>query len=97
MLYRILLFLLACFCSVFPHSNYNIKLSQRRSESVVRYLIEKGIDQDRLIAKGYGESQPIAPNKNPDGSDNPEGRQLNRRTEFKIVGSLNAFYHDEDL
>jgi len=75
--------------------DYNIKLSQRRSESVVKYLSEKGIPEERLQAKGYGESIPVAPNSNPDGSDNPEGRQLNRRTELKIMGESNLFYEDE--
>lgn len=70
---------------------YNEKLSQRRAESVVKYLIEKGIDKERLFAKGYGESIPIAKNENPDGSDNPDGRQMNRRTEFRIVGSLDQY------
>lgn len=74
---------------------YNEKLSQRRSESVVDYMIGKGISIDRLVAKGYGASMPIAPNSNPDGSDNPEGRQKNRRTEFKIVGEISSFYKDE--
>ena len=74
---------------------YNDKLSQRRSESVVKYLTEKGISPERLVAQGYGEKFPIAPNTNPDGSDNPEGRQLNRRTELKIVGEINTFYLDE--
>jgi outer membrane protein OmpA-like peptidoglycan-associated protein len=64
---------------------FNIELSQRRAESTVNYLIQKGIDPNRLVAKGYGESKPIARNTNPDGSDNPEGRQRNRRTEFKIL------------
>jgi len=64
---------------------YNIELSQRRAESTVNYLIRKGIDQKRLVAKGYGESKPIARNTNRDGTDNPEGRQRNRRTEFKIL------------
>ncbi|HET6226597.1 MAG TPA: OmpA family protein [Bacteroidia bacterium] len=68
--------------------DYNLKLSQRRAEAVQQYLIEKGIDKSRLIAKGYGETVPIAPNTNKDGSDNPEGRQLNRRTEIKIIGKL---------
>ena len=75
--------------------SYNDKLSQRRSESVVKYLIQKGISPERLVAKGYGEKFPIAPNQHPDGSDNPEGRQLNRRTELKIVGETPAFYEDE--
>jgi peptidoglycan-associated lipoprotein len=64
---------------------YNLDLSQRRAESTVNYLIRKGIDPSRLVAKGYGESKPIARNTNPDGTDNPVGRQKNRRTEFKIL------------
>ncbi|MVT06950.1 OmpA family protein [Chitinophaga tropicalis] len=64
---------------------YNMKLSQRRAQSCVDYLISKGISSDRMIAKGYGESRPIAPNTLPNGKDNPEGRQLNRRTEFKVL------------
>jgi len=65
--------------------DYNQRLSQERAESVVSYLILNGIKEDRLVAKGYGETLPVAPNENEDGSDNPEGRQLNRRTEFKIL------------
>jgi outer membrane protein OmpA-like peptidoglycan-associated protein len=64
---------------------YNMDLSQRRAESAVNYLIQHGISPDRLVAKGYGELRPIARNTNPDGTDNPEGRQRNRRTEFKIL------------
>lgn len=65
--------------------SYNLELSQRRAESTVNYLIRKGIASERLTAKGYGESKPIARNTNPDGTDNPEGRQKNRRTEFRIL------------
>lgn len=68
--------------------DFNMRLSQKRAESVVTYLISKGIRKDQLIAKGYGETRPIAPNSKPDGTDNPEGRELNRRTEFKIIGEL---------
>ena len=68
--------------------DYNEKLSQSRAASVVTYLIENGIDSTRLVAKGYGEKQPVAPNENPDGTDNPENRQLNRRTELKIIGQV---------
>lgn len=63
-------------------------LSQHRAESVVNYLISKGIDAKAMRPKGYGETRPIAPNQNEDGSDNPQGRQLNRRTEFKVIGKL---------
>lgn len=65
--------------------DYNQRLSQRRAESAVAYIVQHGIAADRLVAKGYGESKPIARNTNPDGSDNPVGRQKNRRTEFKIL------------
>jgi OOP family OmpA-OmpF porin len=57
------------------------KLSQKRAESVVNYLIGKGIPASRLIAKGYGETQPI------DTNDTEEGRQNNRRVEFKIISA----------
>jgi outer membrane protein OmpA-like peptidoglycan-associated protein len=64
---------------------FNLDLSQRRAESAVRYIVQHGIAPDRIVAKGYGESKPIARNTNPDGTDNPVGRQKNRRTEFKIL------------
>lgn len=67
---------------------YNLKLSDERAQSVVDYMIEKGIMTKRLKAKGYGETKPIASNTKEDGSDNPEGRALNRRTEFEIIGEL---------
>ncbi|HEY9006873.1 MAG TPA: OmpA family protein [Ohtaekwangia sp.] len=69
--------------------DYNLRLSQRRAESAVNYIVQHGIAPDRIVAKGYGESKPIARNTNPDGTDNPVGRQRNRRTEFKIL-AVNA-------
>ncbi len=64
---------------------YNQNLSDERAQSCVNYLIELGVAKTRLQAKGYGESDPIAPNENEDGSDNPAGREKNRRTEFKVI------------
>ena len=64
---------------------YNIRLSQRRAESAVSYIVIAGVDRTRLTAKGYGESRPIARNTNRDGTDNVEGRAKNRRTEFKVT------------
>lgn len=58
---------------------YNLKLSQKRAESAMQYLVKKGISPERIAAVGYGESRPIAPN------DTEENRQLNRRTELKVV------------
>ncbi|MBN8653788.1 MAG: PD40 domain-containing protein [Cytophagales bacterium] len=74
---------------------YNIELSQRRANATVNYLIRKGIDASRLTAKGYGEEVPIARNTNPDGTDNPQGRQRNRRTEFRIV-SIGTYIKKDD-
>jgi outer membrane protein OmpA-like peptidoglycan-associated protein len=65
--------------------SYNMRLSQRRAESAVNYIIQAGISPTRIVARGYGETRPIAPNTNPDGTDNPEGRAKNRRTEFKVI------------
>jgi len=64
----------------------NQALSEARAKSCVDYLVSKGIDPSRLQYKGYAATHPIAPNTNADGSDNPEGRARNRRTEFKVVG-----------
>lgn len=66
---------------------YNKKLSLRRAESVVDYLETAGIDKNRLVAKGFGESMPAAPNT-VNGRDNPQGRQLNRRTELRIISDV---------
>jgi len=56
---------------------YNLNLSQKRAEAVKQYLVNSGIDPSRLIAKGYGEADPIASNKT------AEGRAQNRRIEFR--------------
>lgn len=66
-------------------NSYNYELSKGRAESTVRYLVANGISADRLVARGYGEEKPIARNTNPDGTDNKAGRDMNRRTEFKIL------------
>jgi outer membrane protein OmpA-like peptidoglycan-associated protein len=54
----------------------NMKLSERRANSVKTYLVKNGIAKDRLTAKGYGQTKPVASN------DTPEGREKNRRIEF---------------
>jgi peptidoglycan-associated lipoprotein len=59
---------------------YNQDLSQRRAQSAVNYIISKGIDRNRITAKGYGESRPVVRN-----AKTEEQHQLNRRTEFKVV------------
>jgi OOP family OmpA-OmpF porin len=64
---------------------YNNKLSQARAQACVDYIVSKGVSDSRIFAKGYGKMRPIAPNSLPDGKDNPDGRQLNRRTEFTVL------------
>ena len=57
----------------------NQKLSQARAESVRAYLEDKGVDAGRMVAKGFGESKPVADNAT------PEGREQNRRVELAIL------------
>lgn len=64
---------------------YNMVLSDNRARSVREYILSKGIAATRIISQGYGETKPVADNNHDDGTDNPEGRQLNRRVEFKIL------------
>ncbi|MCK5691141.1 OmpA family protein, partial [Myxococcota bacterium] len=59
---------------------FNLQLSDKRAKSVARYLEEAGIEAKRVIAKGYGESLPVASN------DSRAGREMNRRVEFMVVG-----------
>lgn len=62
---------------------FNLQLSQERADAVVAELKKDGVSST-LDATGYGESKPVAPNENADGSDNPSGRALNRRVEIFI-------------
>jgi outer membrane protein OmpA-like peptidoglycan-associated protein len=65
--------------------SYNLKLSEKRADSVKNWLLESGgVDGARITARGLGEADPVAPNTNPDGTDNPEGRQKNRRVEITV-------------
>lgn len=66
-------------------NEYNMGLSKRRAESAFTYLVKAGIDENRLSSQWFGEEQPVAANQNPDGSDNPDGRQLNRRVEIHVT------------
>ena len=62
---------------------YNQKLSQQRSASVQKWLVEReGLGRMQFQIKGFGASRPVAPNAKPDGSDDPDGRQKNRRVEI---------------
>lgn len=58
----------------------NLKLSQRRADEVRKYLVRSGVAEAQVDARGYGETQPIADN------DTSEGREANRRIEFRVLG-----------
>lgn len=66
-------------------NEYNKKLSEERAASVEKYLLSKGVKSSRLGTEGLGEMQPIAPNEFGNDTDNPNGRQKNRRVEFQLV------------
>ncbi len=73
--------------------SYNLTLSKKRAKSVKNWLIINGHIPKRIMqSRGWGEAKPIAPNTKKDGSDNPEGRQKNRRVEItlKIKDMSNA-------
>ncbi len=63
---------------------YNQRLSLKRAESVRHWLVTAGIDPALIVAEGHGEREPVAPNQQADGSDNPQGRALNRRVAVLI-------------
>ncbi len=64
---------------------YNERLSRARAATVQNYFVDKGVNGDRLVFRGFGESRPIAPNQFDDGSDNPDGRFENRRVELNVL------------
>ncbi|ALX50321.1 OmpA family protein [Lentibacillus amyloliquefaciens] len=66
--------------------SYNQELSEDRANAVLDALADKGVEEGRMTAEGKGASEPIAQNTNNDGSDNPEGRQKNRRVEVTVHG-----------
>ena len=64
---------------------YNQDLSERRANSVKDWLVRNaGADGGRIETTGWGEAKPAVPNEKPDGSDDPDGRQQNRRVEITI-------------
>ncbi len=70
----------------------NKKLSKKRAESVVAFLVGAGVEDNRMVAKGHGPDRPIGDN------DTEEGRDQNRRVEFNIVtqGKKKTLVEDED-
>ncbi|MEM6316602.1 MAG: OmpA family protein [Bacteroidota bacterium] len=75
---------------------YNNRLSQRRAESIVRWLVKRGIDKSRLVAKGYGENVNVNNCSNNIPCSEQE-HQYNRRTEFKVIGCQSCDYLDKTI
>jgi outer membrane protein OmpA-like peptidoglycan-associated protein len=68
------------------NASYNQGLSERRAASVAKWLgAHSGLSAANFHTKGWGATKPVAPNTKPDSSDNPEGRQKNRRVEVAII------------
>lgn len=65
------------------NDRYNQKLSEQRADSVRRWLAEHGI-ATAMTTRGWGKTRPVAPNTKPNGADDPEGRQKNRRVEITV-------------
>jgi flagellar motor protein MotB len=66
---------------------YNEQLARERAQTVARELVFNGIPRDRITVVAHGEADPVAPNVHADGSDNPQGRALNRRVEIRLKGA----------
>ena len=68
------------------NDTYNQKLSERRAASVKQWLMDKeGLANVKMTTQGFGATKPVAPNVKPDGSDDPDGRQKNRRVEIVLA------------
>jgi len=65
---------------------YNMKLSENRADAVKNWLVQNAsIAGSRITTQGWGETKPVVPNTKPDGSDDPDGRQKNRRVEIVLT------------
>lgn len=72
----------------------NLRASRARAEAVAAWLVERGVDDDRIEVIAFGEQNPLDPNAMPDGSPNEQGRAKNRRVEVEIAPP-DAFIQDE--
>ena len=74
----------------------NLRASRARAEAVAAWLVERGVDDDRIEVIAFGEQNPIEPNALPDGSPNEEGRRANRRVEIRIAPPEDEASETED-
>ncbi len=73
------------YCDASGRADYNYVLGLKRANAVRDYLIKRGVNPEQIVAVSYGEENPIAINKNPDGTWNKEGQKYNRRVEFRVL------------
>jgi outer membrane protein OmpA-like peptidoglycan-associated protein/tetratricopeptide (TPR) repeat protein len=78
-------------------SEYNIRLSNNRANTVAEYFVKKGLGRERISVKGVGESKPVAVNKYEDGTDSPEGRRLNRHVSVRFTNLNRDNVNIEDI
>jgi outer membrane protein OmpA-like peptidoglycan-associated protein/tetratricopeptide (TPR) repeat protein len=71
-------------------AEYNLLLSLHRADRIARYLAERGVDPERISVEGMGEATPLARNRNPNGTDSPLGRWVNRHVIARVTGSIPA-------
>ena len=74
----------------------NLRASRSRAEAVAAWLVERGVDNDRIEVIGFGEQNPVAPNARADGTPNEEGRRLNRRVEIRIAPAQSDATGEQD-
>ncbi len=72
------------YCDASGKADYNFILGQKRADAVKKYLVDNGVTENQVLAVSYGEENPIAINKNADGTWNKQGQQYNRRVEFRL-------------
>lgn len=75
---------LAGYTDAIGNPDYNEKLSLQRANAALEYLSKQGIETERMVSTGEGETNFIAINRNPNGTDNPKGRRYNRRVEIHL-------------
>jgi outer membrane protein OmpA-like peptidoglycan-associated protein len=73
------------YCDASGRASYNYILGLKRANAVKNYLVAHGAPANQIVAKSYGEENPIAINKNPDGTWNKQGQKYNRRVEFRVL------------
>jgi outer membrane protein OmpA-like peptidoglycan-associated protein len=70
--------------------SYNLTLSRKRADAVAAWLQQQGVSASLLSSAGFGESAPAVPNEKPDGADDPDGRQNNRRVDILLAKAFVA-------